>query len=256
MKNRVQISINDLYKSFGSKKVLEGITLDIYQNEILFIIGQSGVGKSVLLKHLTGLMRPNSGKVFINSQDIFSLNYKKINELRKKIGVLFQMSALFDSVSVFENVAFALKRFTKKTEDEIRNIVAQKLKLVGLENIENKMPIELSGGMQKRVGLARAIALDPEIVFYDEPTTGVDPLLAAAVNDLIQKLNKELGITTIVVSHDMKSTLRVAHRIALLHAGKLIMVGTPQEFQETTQPLIHRLVFGDSRLTNSNGQII
>ena len=256
MKEQAQISIHGLHKSFGSKKVLNGIDLEIYQSEIFFVIGQSGTGKSVLLKNITGLVKPDSGKIFIDSQDIFSLNDEAINKLRKKMGVLFQMSALFDSISVFENVAFILKRFTQKTENEIKDIVIQKLKLVGLENIENKMPLELSAGMQKRVGLARAIALDPEIIFYDEPTTGVDPLLAAAINDLIQKLNDELGATTIVVSHDMRSTLLIAHRVAMLHQGRFAMIGTPQEFKEASKPLIHRFVTGDSRLTDSNGQII
>ena len=256
MNSPVQISIHDLYKSFGAKKVLEGINLKIHQSEIFFIIGQSGIGKSVLLKNIIGLMKPDSGKIFIDSHDIFSLNNEEVNELRKKIGVLFQMSALFDSISIFENVAFTLKRFTKKTEDEIKDIVVQKLKLVGLENVEDKMPSELSEGMQKRVGLARAISMDPEIVFYDEPTTGVDPLLAAAINDLIQKLNDELRVTTVVVSHDMKSTLSIAHRVAILHEGKFMMIGTPSEFREASEPLIHQFVAGESKLTDTKHQII
>ena len=251
MERKTKIVAENLYKSFDSKKVLDSTNLKIYEKEIFFIIGHSGTGKSVLLKNITGLMKPDSGKIFLDAQDIISLKDKEMNELRKKIGVLFQMSGLFDSISVFENVAFTLKRFTKKTQEEIKDIVIQKLKLVGLENIENKMPSELSGGMQKRVGLARAIALDPEIVFYDEPTTGVDPLLAAGVNNLIEKLNDELGVTTVVISHDMKSTLSIADRIGMLYQGKFLLIGTSDEFKRASDPLIESFVLGDSSLTSS-----
>ena len=241
-----KVSIRSVNKSFGENHVLKDVNVDIYEGEIFFIIGKSGTGKSVLLKNITGLMQPDSGEIIIDSKNLFSLPNNDLNELRKKMGLLFQMSALFDSISVFENVAFSLKRFTNKPSDEIKHIVHQKLKMVGLENIENKMPSELSGGMQKRVGLARAIALDPEIVLYDEPTTGVDPLLASAVDDLIYRLNEEMGVTSIVISHDIKSTVKLAHRISMLYEGSFILTGKPSEFLESEDPIIRQFMSGNA----------
>ena len=240
----IKISIQNLKKSFGENLVLNKLSFDIYSGEIFFIIGKSGSGKSVLLKHIVGLMSPDHGDVFIDSKSLFQSSPEELNQIRKKVTLLFQMSALFDSISVFENVAFPLKRFTKKTMEEIEHTVQNKLKMVGLENVENKMPSELSGGMQKRVGLARAIAMEPEVVLYDEPTTGVDPILASAVDDLIYRLNEELGVTSVVVSHDIKSTIKLAHRIAMLHEGGFIMTGTPNDFLESGDAVIRQFITG------------
>ena len=238
------IQIKNLYKSFGEKKVLRGVSLDIHEGEIMYVIGKSGTGKSVLLKHLTALMRPDSGSITIDNEDIFDLTEKELMKVRMKMGVLFQMAALFDSMTVFDNVAFTLRRFTDKTEEEIKTIVSEKLSLVGLKAVEDLRPASLSGGMQKRVGLARAIALGPKIVLYDEPTTGVDPILASAVDDLIYTLNKELKVTTLVISHDMKSTLHTAHRVAMLYEGEFILVGKPDEFKESNDPVVYQFVQG------------
>ncbi len=244
MERKVKISIRNLKKSFGPKHILKGVSLDIYEGEILYIIGKSGTGKSVMLKHISALMRPDSGQVIIDEDDIFALDDKKLNLVRRKLGVLFQMAALFDSMSVYENVAFSLRRFFKFTEPEIAAIVKEKLELVGLRGVEHLNPSALSGGMQKRVGLARAIAAQPEIVLYDEPTTGVDPILAAAVDDLIKKLNRELGVTSIVISHDMNSVFRTAHRVAMLYDGHFVKIGTPQEFRESDDPVVRQFVEG------------
>ncbi len=244
--SNIKISITNLNKSFGDNHILNKINLDIYDGEIFFIIGKSGSGKSVLLKNIIGISEPSSGDIMIDSKSIITLPYKELQEVRKKIALLFQMAALFDSISVFENVAFALRRFTKKSPEEIRYIVAEKLKMVGLQNIEHKMPSELSGGMQKRVGLARAIAMEPEIILYDEPTTGVDPILASAVNDLIYQLNDELGVTTIVVSHDINSTMKLADRISMLYKGSFIMTGEPKEFIESKNQVIQQFIKGQA----------
>ncbi|MDH5719530.1 MAG: ABC transporter ATP-binding protein [Spirochaetia bacterium] len=238
------ISIQNLYKSFGEKKVLKGASLQVNNGEIMYVIGKSGSGKSVLLKHITGLMRPDSGKVYIEDEEIFSLSEKDLMRVRMKMGVLFQMAALFDSMTVFENVAFTLRRFTNKKEEEIKSIVSEKLSLVGLKSVEDFSPSTLSGGMQKRVGLARAIALQPKIVLYDEPTTGVDPILASAVDDLIMTLNKELNVTTLVISHDMKSTFHTADRVAMLYEGDFILTGEPEAFKESKDPVVYQFVQG------------
>lgn len=238
------VSIKNIHKRFGPKVVLDGVSLDIYKGEIIYIIGKSGTGKSVMLKNITGLMKPDKGEIFIYDKNIITLDDRGWLDLRKKMGVLFQMAALFDSMSVFENVAFTLRRFTDKPLEEIRETVKEKLRLVGLSGVENLRPSSLSGGMQKRVGLARAIALEPEIVLYDEPTTGVDPILASAVDEMIRLLNKELKVTSIVISHDMKSVFRTAHRVAMLYDGNFILVGTPQEFKENNDPVVKQFVEG------------
>ncbi|MDH5718282.1 MAG: ABC transporter ATP-binding protein [Spirochaetia bacterium] len=241
------IEIKNLTKSFGDKKILNGINLDIHKGEIMYIIGKSGAGKSVLLKHICALMMPDSGSIYIEGNDIFSISKKELEKIRKKVGVLFQMAALFDSMTVFENVAFSLRRFTKKSNEEIKTIVSEKLALVGLKSVEDKAPSSLSGGMQKRVGLARAIALDPEIVLYDEPTTGVDPILASAVDDLILTLSRELKVTTLVISHDMNSTFKVASKAAMLYDGKFILTGEPEEFKECKDPIVNQFIRGEAK---------
>lgn len=238
------ISIRNLRKSFGPRTILDGINLEIQKGEIMYIIGKSGSGKSVTLKHITALLTPDEGEVLIHGQNIFNLSDKELIPIRKKMGVLFQMSALFDSMNVFENVAFMLRRFTDYDNTRIAEIVREKLRLVGLSHVEDLKPADLSGGMQKRVGLARAIALEPEVVLYDEPTTGVDPILAAAVDDLIKSLNKELGVTSVVISHDMDSVFRVADRVAMLYDGKFRLIGTPYEFKKSEDPVIRQFVEG------------
>lgn len=242
----VHVRLENISKSFGTKHVLRGVNLDILRGEIIYIIGKSGSGKSVTLKNITGLLRPDAGRVIIDGFDVHSLDDKQLNALRRKMGVLFQMAALFDSMSVFENVAFAPRRFTTMTESEIHKLVLEKLELVGLRGVEHLNPSALSGGMQKRVGLARAIALDPEIVLYDEPTTGVDPILGAAVDDLIKSLNAKIGVTSIVISHDIASVFRTAQRVAMLYDGVFRLIGTPEDFKKSDDPVIRQFVEGSA----------
>lgn len=242
----VHVRLDNISKSFGTKHVLRGVNLEIMRGEIIYIIGKSGSGKSVTLKNITGLLKPDTGRVIIDGLDVHALGDKDLNALRRKMGVLFQMAALFDSMSVFENVAFAPRRFTRMTEAEIQKLVLEKLELVGLRGVEHLNPSALSGGMQKRVGLARAIALDPEIVLYDEPTTGVDPILGAAVDDLIKSLNAKIGVTSIVISHDIASVFRTAQRVAMLYDGVFRLIGTPDDFKKSDDPVIRQFVEGSA----------
>lgn len=241
-----KIVIEGLQKSFGEKRVLSDVDLEIYPGEIMYVIGKSGAGKSVLLKHLIGLVQPDAGRILFDGVDIYSQGDAEVAEFRKKTGVLFQMAALFDSLSVYENVAFLLKRFTRLPPQQIKRVALEKLALVGLQGVEDANPASLSIGMQKRVGLARAIALDPEIIFCDEPTTGVDPLIGAAVDDLIIKLNKELGVTVLVISHDMESVFRTAHRVAMLFEGRPHFVGSPQQLGESQDAVVRQFVAGEA----------
>lgn len=228
----------DLYKSFGKQQIHKGINLHIVKGAITYIIGPSGTGKSVLLKQLCGLMPPTSGKVIVDGHDLTTMKADELMEIRKKFGILFQNAALFDSMTVYENVAFPLIEHTKLSKDEISKIVTEKLRLVGLRDIEHKMPSELSGGMRKRVGLARAIALEPEIILYDEPTTGLDPIMCDVVDKLINDTQKNLGITSIVISHDIESTLKIADYIAMLYDGKVVLYGTAEDFKNTDNPYV------------------
>lgn len=241
------ISIKNVSKKFKDLKVLDGVDLEINEGEIVYVIGKSGSGKSVLLKNMIRLMTPESGQIIVDGNDIFQMNDMQLIEFRKKTGVLFQMAALFDSLSVFENVAFTLRRFTNYTQSEIREITEEKLSMVGLKGYGDMWPASLSIGMQKRVGLARAIALNPKIIFCDEPTTGVDPLLGAAVDDLIKKLNRELGVTVMVISHDMESTFRVAHRVAMLYNGKFEFTGSTEELKKCDNPVVRQFVSGSAQ---------
>lgn len=226
------IKIRGLYKSFRGNLVLKGTDLDIKEGETITIIGGSGCGKTVLLKHIVGLLKPDSGEIHVDNQEITKLEGKQLWELQKKFGYLFQGAALFDSMTVEENVAFGLRN-SKFPEKEIRKKVDQQLAHVGLEGTNNLKPAELSGGMRKRVGLARAIARDPEYILYDEPTTGLDPITADTINDLIIHLQKTLNVTSIVVTHDMKSASKVSDKIAMLHQGKIIAVGKTKEIMNS-----------------------
>src|ERR1700743_601968 len=215
------IHLEHLHKSFGKLVVLDDVSLNIPERESVVILGPSGTGKSVLLKHIVGLLRPDSGEVYFREQRIDNLDETALEPIRQRFGFLFQQSALFDSFTVFENIAFPMREHTNLKQSEIRDRVAQKLAMVGLEGTEKKMPAELSGGMRKRVDLARAIALNPEVVLYDEPTTGLDPIRSDVINELILKLNDELHVTSGVVTHDMTSATKVAHRIVMLQGGKI-----------------------------------
>jgi phospholipid/cholesterol/gamma-HCH transport system ATP-binding protein len=227
------IRIVDLHKSFGMQKVLDGIDLEIEKGKITVIIGKSGGGKSVLLKHLIGLIKPDQGAIWINDIEITKLKEKELNEIRIKFGMLFQEAALFDSMDVFDNIAFPLREHTKKAEKEIEKIVENKLKQVGLLRFGDKMPAELSGGMRKRVGLARALALDPETILFDEPTSALDPIISLTILDLIKETQTYLNKTYVVISHDLMGMFRIADKVAFLSDGKIIEYGTPYEIRRS-----------------------
>jgi len=246
------IEIVNLYKQFTGHQVLSGVNLTIQDGETMVIIGRSGCGKSVLLKHIVGLMLPDEGQVIISGQEISRLHGEILSRLRLKFGMLFQGSALFDSLTVGENVAFALHEHTQLMEERIRERVHECLGLVGLAGIEHLKPAELSGGMRKRVGLARALAMQPKFILYDEPTTGVDPIMADVINRLIKELHDRLKVTGVVVTHDMVSAYKIADRIAMLHEGKIIEVGTPDELRSTSNPVVKQFILGRSD-TNGRG---
>jgi len=238
------IKLVNLRKSFRNQVVLDGLDLEIEAGKTTVIIGRSGGGKSVLLKHIIGLIRPDEGQVLIDGTDIATLKDRDLNEIRKKFGMLFQEAALFDSMTVGENVAFPLREHTRMTEAEVRATVADRLRAVGLTGVEQKMPSEVSGGMRKRVGLARAIALQPQIVLFDEPTTGRDPVMTEAINRLIVETQKRFNLTCVVISHDIQSIFEVGHKIAMLHEGKIIQYGTPDEFRVSQNPVIVQFLSG------------
>ena len=240
------IEIKNLSKSFHGHKVLDQLNLTIQTGETMVVIGRSGVGKTVLLKNIIGLLKPDSGQVLIDGQDITKLEDKELYKIRLRFGMLFQGSALFDSLTVKENVGFSLKEHTQQTDKQIDQRVKESLDLVGLAGIERLMPAELSGGMKKRVGFARAICMKPDIILYDEPTTGVDPIMADATNELIMKLHDKLKITAIAVTHDMISAYKIADRIAMLYNGKIVAIGTPQEIKKTTDPVVHQFITGEA----------
>ena len=240
------ISIRGLKKSFVGKPVLQGLDLDIHDGESLAIIGRSGCGKSVLLKHIMGLITPDEGTITIDGEELNTISQKRLYEVRQKFGILFQGSALFDSMTVEENISLALREHRMKPESEIQQIVHDTLTMVGLPGIELLKPAELSGGMKKRVGLARAIALDPKYILYDEPTTGLDPIMADIINEMVIRLNEKLSVTTVVVTHDMVSTYKVATRIVMLHRGVIIHSGTPEEIRNTDNPVVRQFVEGSA----------
>jgi phospholipid/cholesterol/gamma-HCH transport system ATP-binding protein len=241
------IEIKEVYKDFGENQVLRGVDLTIQKGETMVIIGRSGCGKSVLLKHIIGLLKPDQGKVLVDGEDITSYNGGQLNKLRQKFGMLFQGSALFDSMTVDENVGLGLREHTRLPEPEIKEKVTKTLKLVGLSGIEEKKPAQLSGGMRKRVGLARAIAMDPEYVLYDEPTTGVDPIMADVINELIVSCRNVLSITSIAVTHDMVSAYKIADRIAMLYEGKIIFIGNPEQTKNTDHPVVKQFIEGSGQ---------
>ncbi|HEX9758056.1 MAG TPA: ABC transporter ATP-binding protein [Nitrospiria bacterium] len=240
------IQVQEVYKSFNHKPVLQGANLDIREGETMVIIGGSGSGKSVLLKHIIGLLTPDKGKIIVEGEDVSRLDDKRLNTLRRKFGMLFQYAALFDSLMVWENVGFSLKQHGTLNDTEIKTIAKEKLAMVGLKDVENLMPSELSGGMKKRVGLARAIAAEPRILLYDEPTTGLDPIMADVINELIIKLKEQLKITSIAITHDMVSAYKIADRIAMLYLGKIEETGTPEEIRESKNPIVHQFVTGSA----------
>jgi phospholipid/cholesterol/gamma-HCH transport system ATP-binding protein len=225
------IEIKDLHKSYEGLQVLAGVDLDIKRGETITILGGSGTGKSVLLKLISGLEKPEKGRIKIDKRNIIPLDEDELVPIRRKIGMLFQGAALFDSLSAAENVAYPIREHFRLAEKEIQRIVREKLRLVGLDGVEEKMPAELSGGMKKRVGLARAIAIDPEIILYDEPTTGLDPANTERINQLIVELQRILQVTSIVVTHDLDSAYTITDRLALLHKGRIVMVGTQKAFR-------------------------
>jgi phospholipid/cholesterol/gamma-HCH transport system ATP-binding protein len=233
--------------AFGDNQVLKGLDLAIEEGETIVIIGQSGCGKSVLLKTIVGLLAPDRGDIYFENTPLKKLSKRELYEIRKKIGMVFQSSALFDSLSVWENVGLALLEHSRKRQKEVRRIALEKLALVGLHDVEDKYPAELSGGMKKRVGIARAIAMEPEFVLYDEPTTGLDPIIADRINELILQLQKKLNITTVAVTHDMTSAYKIADRIAMIYDGKIIYDGSPAEIQKTENPYVQQFINGEGK---------
>ena len=240
------IRIRGLKKRLGSKQVLDGVDLDIEKGETIVVMGRSGTGKSVLLKHVIGLMEPDAGDIEVDGERIIGMPERELNEVRKRFGLLFQGAALFDSMTVGENVGLPLREHLRLGEDEVRRRVSERLEWVGLSGVENMKPASLSGGMKKRVGLARAIAMDPAFVLYDEPTTGLDPIMADVIDQLIRSLQKRLGVTSIVVTHDMTSAYKVGDRLAMLNEGKIVFTGTPDEARATRDPLVRQFIEGSS----------
>src|SRR5688572_18164841 len=240
------IQLKELHKRFARLVVLDGVNLDIEAGESVVVIGASGTGKSVLLKHIVGLLRPDKGEVWFDGQRVDDMSERELVEVRKQFGFLFQMGALFDSLTVEENVGFPIAEHTHKPPEEISELVTQKLALVGLKDTRKKMPGELSGGQKKRVALARAIALGPRVILYDEPTTGLDPIRSDVINELILKLQRELKVTSIVVTHDMQSAFKVGDRIVMLDHGKVVFDGSPDQVRASDDPIVHRFVQGEA----------
>lgn len=247
MEKEVLIRIQNLSKSFNRNKVLDGISIDVHEGESICIIGLSGTGKSVLLKHLMRLMEPDGGKIIFDGQDISQLEGPTLNEMRRRFGMLFQGAALLDSMTVGENVGLGLRESRKFRPEQIDEIVQSKLELVGLADAADKLPSELSGGMRKRVGLARAIATDPEVMLYDEPTSGLDPVTSDLIDDLIVDLNQKLHVTSITVTHDMRSAFKIADRIVMLYSGKVEFDGTPDEVRASANEVLRQFIAGSAR---------
>jgi phospholipid/cholesterol/gamma-HCH transport system ATP-binding protein len=241
------IKVVDIEKSFGKNHVLRGVNLEINTGETLTIMGGSGTGKSVLIKHMVGLLKPDRGHLYVDNQDVTLLDDEALFRVQKRFGYLFQGAALFDSLTVGENISFGLHNLRPDLAKRWRDVAAEKLSLVGLKpEIMNMKPAELSGGMKKRVGLARAIAYEPDYILYDEPTTGLDPIMSDVINELILGLQKKLKVTSVVVTHDMTSAYKISTRMAMLYQGKIVALGTPAEIRNTTDPLVRQFITGSS----------
>lgn len=238
------ISLRQLNITFGTHTVLDNIDLDVYKGETLAVLGPSGTGKSTVLRSMIGLLEPNGGQIFIQGEDVSGLDEGGWNRLRMKMGMVFQYSALFDFLTVGENVAFGLRQHTDKSDEEIQGIVTQMLDLVGLPGTQDLYPAELSGGMKKRVGLARAIAVNPEIVLYDEPTAGLDPIMSRNISRLIKKTQEQLHVTSVLVTHDMQSAFYAADRVAMLYEGHIVAIGTAEEMKNSTNPIVKAFIEG------------
>ena len=238
------ISLEHLYKSFDGRQVLNDMSINVERGETVVIVGGSGTGKSVTLKHIIGLLRPDKGRVIIDGEDVTAMGEVELNRFRRRFGMAFQEGALFDSMSVFENIAFPLRRHTKMKENEIRDRVEECLEDVHLHGVEKKRPSELSGGMRRRVGFARAISLKPEILLFDEPTTGLDPVISDVIAELICEMDQKLGTTTVTITHDMKVAFKIADRVAMLHKGSIIESGTPEQFQQSKNPIVQQFIEG------------
>jgi phospholipid/cholesterol/gamma-HCH transport system ATP-binding protein len=234
----VFVEFRDVYKSYGTKRVLCGADLKVYRGEVLVILGGSGSGKSVTLRHMLGLESPDSGRVLVEDEDVTDLPEEDLYRVRKKFGMLFQSGALFDSMTVFENIAFPLREHTEMSDEEIARAVRDRLELVNLPNTAQLMPVDLSGGMRKRVGLARSIVLDPKMILYDEPTTGLDPITAQKINEMIVDLQSKLNVTSVVVTHDIQSAFSVGDRIAFLNKGVFEWVGTMEEARNAEHTIL------------------
>ncbi len=241
------IEINHLCKSFGNNIILSDLSLTIKSGETKVIIGRSGAGKSVLLKNIIGLLRPDQGSIKVNGTEVTALSEKELNKIRMEIGMVFQGGALFDSLSVGENVAFVLDEFMKLDAKTVRDKVADSLAMVGLKDIEHLMPSQLSGGMKKRVSLARVLCMEPQIILYDEPTSEVDPITADAINNIIIEMRDKLKVTSIVVTHDMNSAYKVADTIAMFYRGRVIAEGTPEEIRSTKHPVVKQFIYGEAK---------
>ena len=242
------IQLRDVHKAFGSKRVLQGFSLDVVEGETMVIIGYSGTGKSVAIKHIVGLLEPDKGSVIVDDMDVPNLKRRDLYRLRERIGYVFQFAALFDSLTIGENVAMGLRKQGKLTEEEIQGRVHEVLNLVDLPDAAPRMPSELSGGMRKRVGIARAVALRPKYLLYDEPTTGLDPVTSAVIDELMIRMRETLGVTGIVITHDMRSAYKIGTRIAMLFEGQLRQVGTVDEIQHSTDPVVRQFIEGRAHL--------
>ena len=242
--NGAVISLQHIFKAFNGREVLKDMSIDVYSGESVVIVGGSGTGKSVTLKHIIGLIQPDAGHVFVDGTDLCCMKPVDLNNFRKRFGMAFQEGALFDSMSVFENIAFPLRRHTKKSEAEIRARVEECLDEVHLIGVEDKRPSELSGGLRRRVGFARAISLQPQILLFDEPTTGLDPVISDIIAELIREMDQKLATTTVTITHDMKVAFKIADRVAMLYRGHIIEQGTPAEFQASHNPIVQQFIEG------------
>ena len=238
------LELKNVSMSFQDRRILDDVSLQVQRGEILVIIGPSGSGKSTLLRLMIGLLKPDSGQIWVDGREISHLDEDDLNQIRRNMGMVFQYSALFDSMTVGENVAFGIRQHTKMPEEEILRVIRRTLRMVGLMGRENAMPSELSGGMKKRVSLARAIALNPKIVLYDEPTSGLDPVMSATINRLIMSTRRIMGVTAVVVTHDMESAFTIADRIAMIYDERIIEVATPAEFRQSDNPVVQQFISG------------